>query len=341
MATLYPRTFKNGISYTLQWMEGRKRKTKSLGFISKDSAEIKLREKEIEILRGIDSVDVPKFREFSTRYMQWYKSQYPSSFFRVEQAVNQHLDVYFGDTYLDRVDLQMAEDYQRMRIHTQRYPKRHDLANIKIKASTVNKELRILKAMINKAIAWNYITRNPLKEMKSLQELDSKAPEIFTPREMKQIYKKATRPHWWKFLANTGLRVSEAQNLKWINIGEKIINIESTGQRRTKSGKWREIPITDSVREALKQFKATDTTREYVFPPIDRRSFSRAAKKDIVRAGLTGSAHKYRHTFCSNHVMNGTNLRVIQLLAGHSDMKVTEKYARMSNEFIENLNVNI
>lgn len=341
MATLYPRTFKSGTSYTLQWVEGTKRKTKSLGFISKESAEIKLREKEIDLLRGIESVEVPLFKELGQRYLKWYKMQYPSSYYRVEQAYRLHLNPYFGNTYLDKIDLEMAENFQAMRSKTRKHPNRYDLPNVKIKSSTINKEIKILKAMVNKAVAWTYISISPLKGLEFLQELDSKAPDFFTPKEMQQIYKKTKRPHWWKFLANTGLRLSEARNLRWRDIGTKTIAIKSTAQRRTKSGKWREIPITDSVREALMWFRNKESHKEFVFPPINKSSFVRIARQEVDRAGLTGSCHKFRHTFCTNHVMQGTNLRVVQLLAGHSDMKITEKYAHMSKEFVENLNVNI
>ncbi len=221
----------------------------------------------------------------------------------------------------------------------------------KIKEATINKEIKTLKAMLNRAVDLQIIMFSPLKALKSLQELDSKVPEHFTPKEMNQIYKLSFKPHWWMLLANTGMRASEARNMLWSWVGEHTIMIESTAQQRTKSGKWREIPLTDNVKAALAAFKrelSGDDDVAYiprpsdpVFPVITRHHFSRLASQDIARAGLKGSAHKFRHTYCSNHLMNGTNPGVVQMLAGHSDIKTTNNYMQMDSEFVAKLNVNI
>ena len=47
---------------------------------------------------------------------------------------------------------------------------------------------------------------------------------------------------------------------------------------------------------------------------------------DAKKAGVGGSLHRLRHTFCAHMVMAGVPLRRVQMLAGHSDYATTEKY---------------
>lgn len=402
MATLYPRELKSGISYTMQWAEHGVRKTKALGFIHELEAKKLLLEKELELLNGTtrESINVPLFKDYADEYMTWYAIQNPDSYYRVAQIIINCLNPHFGNFPLDELKLRIGEQYIAKRLKTLKYPNRVNGSRQYIKASTINTELRKLTAMMNRAIDLEILTHNPLKKLQGPQENDSKRPDAFTPEEMQIIYEKASRPHWWKFLANTGMRVSEAQNMVWGWVGDNVISIESTAQRRTKSGKWREVPITDNVRAALEMFRkekddtealllkrkleAEEALRNYkpkkqrksnksskrprrstlqyhqrkadrakdryekfranedfVFPVMDSRSFSRAAINGIEEAGLTGSAHKFRHTFCTNHIANGTPLSKVQYMAGHSTSKVTEKYIHLTADHVSELNVNI
>jgi len=128
-------------------------------------------------------------------------------------------------------------------------------------------------------------------------------------------------------LANTGIRRAEAMNLKWSNVNEDRIHILSTSAQRTKSAKWRDIPLSPGATEALKII-IRDT--EFVFPRIAGSSLSRAFKTSVVNASLGGSLHDLRHTFISHLVMNGIDLRTVQILAGHASFKTTLEYAHLS-----------
>ena len=51
---------------------------------------------------------------------------------------------------------------------------------------------------------------------------------------------------------------------------------------------------------------------------------------DAKAAGVGGTLHRLRHTFCAHLVMAGVPLRRVQLLAGHADYKTTEMYAHLA-----------
>jgi site-specific recombinase XerD len=54
--------------------------------------------------------------------------------------------------------------------------------------------------------------------------------------------------------------------------------------------------------------------------------------EDAAAAGVGGTPHRFRHTFCAHLVMAWVPLRRVQLLAGHADYKTTETYAHLVPE---------
>jgi integrase len=128
-------------------------------------------------------------------------------------------------------------------------------------------------------------------------------------------------------MANTGIRRGEALILRrnWIRGG--VVQILSTGEERTKSGKWREVPLSPGAIEGLQGLDAALGDRDYLLPRVAPPSLSRAAAKCIMRADLEGSIHTLRHTFISHLAMDpARSIRDIQLWAGHSSIATTEKY---------------
>lgn len=324
MATLT----KRGNSYILSWQQGGKQHRKSLGVISKFDAKIALNAKELELATGQNFLPSGLiFSNFCAEYLDWFVVAHPNSYYRVEQIILQHLTPYFEFFPLDNIRIKDAEKYKSTRLKSG------------IKTSTVNKELITLKAILNRACKWEYLPSSGLKYLELAKELDSKPPRFYTAEEMELIYQWAPYNwHYWKLMANTGLRRTEASQLKWDNIKETEIHIESTEEERTKSGKWRKVPLNSNAKHALKRFER-DRINEYVFPRVNKDSLTRAFKRVLNRAPINnpkGSVHCLRHTFCSHLVMNDVPLRTVQILAGHSKITVTEKYAHLAPEYLKN-----
>lgn len=260
------------------------------------------------------------FSNYAEEYKDWYVVEYPTSYYRVEQIIDQHLVPYFGFTPIDLIRIKFCEEFKATRLKTG------------IKRSTITKEMRTLKAMLNKACEWEYLDFNPIANLKYPTNLDSKPPHFYTVDDLEKIYSSSDRAHWWRFLSNTGLRVGEAQALRRQWIGKEGLKVISSDGQRTKSAKWREVPLFEGAQEALDEFPSKELL---LFPPMNRTSFSRSAIKHLKKAGVDGSAHSLRHTFCSHLVMQGTSLRVVQVLAGHSKIEVTEKYAHLAPGYIQ------
>jgi integrase len=126
---------------------------------------------------------------------------------------------------------------------------------------------------------------------------------------------------------NTGLRRSEAQQVRHQDVDEDAIRVVSIPGARTKSAKWRLVPITPGARIAL---EGLPRDGEYVLPRMTPYSLTRAFSRTLGRAGLEGSLHCLRHTYCSHLVMAGVPLRTVQILAGHSTILVTERYSHLA-----------
>lgn len=323
-----------------------KEHTTSLGPIPAAEAKeiLKLKREELRRakLAGVVALPAgaaPTFQEFAADYIHWHASEYPSSSWRIAQIIDQYLIPHFGATALDRISKTQAERYKVTRT---------------AKSETIAKELRTLQAMMNRAVFLELINRNPVKGIKPPKNTDSKPPRWYSEKEMKAIYAhskvlsgdevKKGKPvnssikdyaPVWRLLANTGMRRSEALALEWSGVTKAGIRILSTEANRTKSGHWRIVPLSAGALVALKELKKVTGKSSHVLPRIQPESLTRSFDRIVQRAGLDGSLHCLRHTFCAALVTAGVPLRTVQVLAGHANSATTEKYAHLAPDYLQ------
>lgn len=318
--------YTNGFSWYLQWRENGETKKLRYGRVAEVSeAEVKSAAKAKEAELKFGKRILPSrliFSAFAETYKDWHALEFPDSHYRVAQIIDGHLVPFFGRYPIDAIPVTEAEKYKAVRM-------KH------VSASTVTKELRTLKAVINKAVEWEEIDRNPLRHVAPPRDMADAPPPFFTKEELLKLYIAAPeeRAHWWCALANTGLRRSEALHLKKDHVGSDAVRILSDPGARTKSGKWREVPMNQAAAESIKEIRGEDG---FVFPRMVPRSLSRHFTNDTQAAGVGGSIHWLRHTYCSHLVMAGVPLRVVQKLAGHSTYRVTENYAHLLPGLLRN-----
>jgi integrase len=329
MATLTQR----GKSWILSWVEGGRQQRRALGpvaAIPRKQAQAILHAKQLELstaarlLPDLHRPAMPTVNEWAVDYVLWHEGKHPHSHARIRQIIEQHLLPEFGSLYLDAVDDATAERFMRLR------------RRAGAKDATVLKEFRTMMAMLNRAVDVDVIRRNPLSAVEAPRVLDSKPHRYYQTGELIRLYEATrigringgdTNPEhgaWWKLFANTGMRRAEARHLRRNDIGHDGLRILSTTEERTKSAKWRDVPLSEGAREAI---DAIPKRGERVLPEIALPSLSRACANDLERAGLDGSLHTLRHTYISHLVLAGVPLRTVQLYAGHSSIAVTEQYA--------------
>jgi integrase len=318
-----------GQTWYITWVEGRRQIRQRLGPVTEAEAEAARVAR--EQARGHAALAGPQFLTYAVTYGQWHSQEYPDSYYRVEQILRQHLIPYFKRRPLLALTIDLVDDYKRQRFT--------DGAA----AGTIIKEIRTLKALLNHAVETGVITHNPVQYAKAPRDLASRPPRWYTKEELGLIYateltipKEATTEdaelhrqyRWsWQLMVNSGMRRGEAIQLKWADIGQDELRIVSEPGARTKSGKWRVVPITQGAAEAIESLRRP---REFVLPQVTPYSLTRAFSRTLGRAELTGSVHALRHTFCSQLVQAGIPLRTVQVLAGHSSIRITEKYAHLA-----------
>ncbi|MEO5344504.1 MAG: hypothetical protein H7842_14460, partial [Gammaproteobacteria bacterium SHHR-1] len=191
MATIY----KQGDAWYLQWRESGKRRKRSLGKVTKRQAEVVLAAKELEVhaVAGVLPAvqDVVRFDGFVDEYLRWHGAEYPSSHERVWQICRDHLGPVFGDMALRDVGPREVERYKA------------DRRAAGAAVETVNKELRTLQAVLNKAVAWGELWRNAAGSVAGLRKVVDAPLRFFSADELRRIY--AVDPlhaEIWMLMAN-------------------------------------------------------------------------------------------------------------------------------------------
>ena len=145
----------------------------------------------------------------------------------------------------------------------------------------------------------------------------------------------------------TGLRVSELVNLRYsqVNVNQGVLRIVGKGNRE------RLIPLGEEAVRWLGEFVAgprgeilLDRQTEYLFPTrrgdrMTRQAFWHIIKRYAARAGVERelSPHTLRHAFATHLLNHGADLRVVQMLLGHSDLSTTQIYTHVARERMKDL----
>ena len=211
--------------------------------------------------------------------------------------------------------------------------------------------LTVLNSFYKYLIFMGKCSINPCDGIKH-PKLSKKLPEYLTSEEINKLFDiRLNKPIDYRnkamleVLYATGTRISELINLELnqIDFDECIIRVTGKGK------KDRIIPIADTAMEELKNYilnyiiflvKTNDSN--YVFlnrngTKMSRQGFFKILKSLADEAGIKKeiSPHTIRHSFATNLLNNGADLRVIQELLGHENLQTTEIYSHLTNKKIE------
>ena len=180
---------------------------------------------------------------------------------------------------------------------------------------------------------FSYVRSNPIK---ILTQKEQKELMMVLYKEM-NIYKLAVLTCLF-----TGLRLGELCALKWVDIDfdNKILKVDRTVQRLYVEGRKtktvlmemapkseysrREIPLSGTIFELLITFH---DKREYIFGkngPMDPRTLQNHFKKTLKEANLENhNFHVLRHTFSTNCIEKGIDVKSLSEMLGHSNIQTT------------------
>ena len=131
------------------------------------------------------------------------------------------------------------------------------------------------------------------------------------------------------------MRKGEILTLKWDQVRNGFIYL-----RKTKNKEPRQIPINDELAAILKEIRNENHLKsEYVFLYNGRPvgNIKKGFKSALTKAGIQDFRfHDLRHTFASQILMRGSSLKDVQELLGHKDIKMTMRYAHLTQEHKRN-----
>lgn len=143
-------------------------------------------------------------------------------------------------------------------------------------------------------------------------------------------------------LYSCGLRVSELINLKWINLDRSrmVINII-----QAKGKKDRQVMLAPQLIPLLEIYWKEYKTVHYILEGQIKEKYSSRSVGEVIkqlanRAGINKRVytHLMRHNTFTHMVENGTDINLIQRLAGHSSVKTTAIYTHISHNIISKIN---
>lgn len=130
---------------------------------------------------------------------------------------------------------------------------------------------------------------------------------------------------------NTGMRLSEQYGLKWdaVNLARRVLTVPPS-----KYGEARGVPLNAAALAALRALDARARSGPWVM--VNPRGEQMRTPRKWFEAAVQAAAlpeftwHCLRHTFASRLVMMGIDLRTVQELMGHKDIRMTCRYAHLA-----------
>ena len=230
------------------------------------------------------------------------------------------------------------------------------LAGLKRKglaASTRRTSYIVLSAVFADAVKDDLLTRNVVA-LSDRPKVEKEEAAFLTVAQVADLLKAAEGSRYrnlFEVLVMTGMRRGEALALRWVDVDEKreVIRVRGTLARQdgelvvtsTKSTKSnRQLPLSPKVAAILQTVRSTQRQERlragskwvssgFVFTtelgePCDPRNALRALQSSAKKAGLEGiGLHTLRHTGAAVAIENGTHLKVISELWGHSSVAIT------------------
>jgi len=262
-----------------------------------------------------------------------------------------------GDKKLSEIDAWMIEKYRSARLKAG------------VSAPTTNRELSVVKAALSVAVEKGFLKSNPIAKVKQFQEddegrvrylsedEDSRLRIALDGREAKMRHERENFNAWRRergyilfpefgsfvdhlkpitlVALNTGMRRGELFNLKREHI-DFVKRFLTISWRTAKGKKTRHIPLNDECFDVLTKWRQQANSEDFVFCGRNgkRMGSIKTAWAHLMRDAKIKDFHFHdcRHDFASKLVMRGEDLNTVRELLGHSDIKMTLRYAHLAPE---------
>ncbi len=267
-----------------------------------------------------------------------------STYNKYKAVYNHHIQKKIGEEWIEKIDFEkMEEIYQS------------------VSSESNKKSIRcVLNQIFSYAQSKYKIPAVPMQKLKCQKE--ATPVKIFNTSEQTKLVQYLYQDmDIYKFgvllCLHTGLRLGEVCSLKWedVDFSTKSLHINRTVQRLPEEDgekkttlvedkpktncSAREIPVSEQIYELLLKFQSSETG--YIFNkdrPLDPRTYQYKFKQYLCKAGVEHHGfHTLRHTFATNCISSGADVKSVSEILGHSDVRITlNRYVHPSMEVKRN-----
>jgi integrase/recombinase XerD len=191
------------------------------------------------------------------------------------------------------------------------------------------------------------LKRHQFREFLPYPKDHRRLPTVLSPEEVSRLINAAGtlfRRTLLMTLYGTGMRRSELAHLKVGDIDSQRMIIRVVAG---KGGKDRDLPLSPTLLETLREYWRWRKPKLYMFPtrtrglpmeePIADKTVWIACSEAARRAGINKrvTPHTLRHSWATHLLEAGTDLRTIQVLLGHGDLETTAQYLHLSRRHLQ------
>lgn len=353
LKTIYPGIFKyvgrNKTAYGIDYYAGGKKHREIIGPLLTEARE-KLEERRKQARSGV-YISLAQRRKITLGQLkeEYEKVQKGESYF--EKSRKYYLEIledFFGKErrlyQITPLDIEKFKT-KRKETKTQHGKDRSDIS--------VNRELETFRHMLNKAVEWGWLEKNPFDRFKKpdgksslfyqenndrtryLEEDEIRKLLNVSPRHLKNIIKAAVF---------TGLRAGDILRLKWnqVDLEKRTLTFYEQKKNNRERIKFLNNDMIDLLLEIKQNDLLMQIEPEYIFlgpktknkPPSPvkcvRRAFNTALKEAKIQ---DFHFHDLRHTSASHLIMRGASMKAVQEHLNHSSPTMTNRYAHLSDKF--------
>lgn len=310
----------------------------------------------LAVSQGRRETSTPTLRRFlDDQYYPWFRTHhksYDKTRHAIEFSFSELMELRLSDLSLRDLESQRAK-----------------WLKAGLTKSSANRKMASLRGVLSRALDWSCLDAHPMAKLKQLKTDSRGRVRYLSSAEEKSLRDAlATREeniradrdsaNKWRadrnkalfqdlrnqafadhllplFLIsiNTGVRRGELFNLAWsdVDLDGKTLTVEGDG---SKSGQTRHIQLNSEAHQTLTLWKKDSLSEKYVFPSQNGGRLDNVKKswEGVLKiAGIEQFRwHDLRHTFASKLVMVGVPLNTVRELLGHSDLKMTLRYAHLA-----------
>lgn len=267
---------------------------------------------------------IPSYIEYASMHLS------PRTCRDIKSCCDNHLIPFFGNFFIEELSTPILSAYQKARLNKPALRNRKQIAINR----TINKEMSYLSSFLSWAETETGAKPNAPLTFRMLP-YTRPLPDVLSPEEVKKIISNTDEHYKGVVLAiaHLGLRIKSARTLKWtnINLTDKTVKVPIKGHREIV------LPLSDELYQWLSQMNRNNIYGSpWAFPSIRRpqipiHDIRKALGRALNNTGIAKRVHPhlFRHSAAAHLLEEGVDIRIVQEILGHSDIRMTQWYTQV------------